>query len=238
MMQDAYHVYTDGSFTGYRNIRVRHANHRDCPKSKSIAGWGAAFFVKGPPPTETHDVIPGIGLLLTGEGFEGTLKGRVTNLKEAMTGAKGFVGTTKKSNNTAEAQAVVEVLLFLLTQLEAERPVLEPRAKIIIHSDSKYVVDSIRNGSRALRNVLIRDYLIHLWKRTREAYDIEIVWVRGHDNDVGNELADKLADEGSHITDTGKCSPWRPRDIGFHEFRRNFPSQFPRIGHRGQLNVQ
>ena len=115
------------------------------------------------------------------------------------------------------------MLLFLLAQLESERPVLEPKAKIVIHSDSTYVVESIRSGSRAASNELIRDYLIHLWKRTREAYDIEIVWVRGHDSDVGNELADKLADEGARITNTTECSPWRPRDTGFHEFRRNYP---------------
>ena len=40
IMQDAYHVYTDGSFTGYRNVRVRHASHRKGPEQKPIAGWG------------------------------------------------------------------------------------------------------------------------------------------------------------------------------------------------------
>ena len=54
--------------------------------------------MKGAPPTELHDIIPGIGLLLTGLDFEGTLKGRVTSLKEAIEGASGYVGTTRKTS--------------------------------------------------------------------------------------------------------------------------------------------
>ena len=40
IMQNAYHVYTDGSFTGYRNVRVRHASHRKGPKQNQLQAGG------------------------------------------------------------------------------------------------------------------------------------------------------------------------------------------------------
>ena len=49
----------------------------------------------------------------------------------------------RKINNTAEIQAVVEVLLFLLAQLDSTTPVIEAKASVVIHSDSSSVVDII-----------------------------------------------------------------------------------------------
>ena len=44
------------------------------------------------------------------------MKGRVTTLREAAIGTKGYVGAMRKTKNTAEIQAIAEVLLFLLAQ--------------------------------------------------------------------------------------------------------------------------
>ena len=117
-----------------------------------------------------------------------------------------------KTNNTAEIQAIIEALFFVLAQLDEAEPLIRPREPIVIHSDSRYAVDIIRNGSRSTTNSAIRNIMIHLWKRTREAYDVRIEWVRGHSMNVGNELADKLAGEGAEekVDDVG-CR-WRPQD--------------------------
>ncbi len=68
--------------------------------------------------------------------------------------------------------------------------------------------------------------MIHIWKRTREACDVRMVWVRGRSNDVGNEMADKLAGEGAEDGDAINLTQWRPRDCGFLEIRRNHPIHF------------
>ena len=121
---------------------------------------------------------------------------------------------------------MVEVLLFLLAQLDSKTPIIEPKASVVPRSDSSYVVGIIRDGTGSSTNSLIRDYMTHLWKRTREAYNVRIVWVRGHSHDVGNELADKLADEGAREETPCTFEPWRPVDGGFCEFRRNYPTRF------------
>jgi ribonuclease HI len=73
----------------------------------------------------------------------------VTATAEANAGANGHVGASKKTNNTAELQAVIEALLFLLAQVDAPRPMIDFNAPIVIHSDSKYAVGIIRDGARA-----------------------------------------------------------------------------------------
>ena len=43
---------------------------------------------------------------------------------------------------------------------------------------------------------------------------------------MGNELADKLADEGAREETPCTVKPWRPEDGGFCEFRRTYPTRF------------
>ncbi len=154
------------------------------------------------------------------------IKGRVTTTEEWLNGAKGHVGAGKRTNNTAEVQAVIEVLFFLLAQVEAASPLIKLRSPVLIHSDSRYAVDIIRNGTRATANSVIRNIMVHLWKRTRLACDVRIVWVRGHSNDVGHALADRLAGEGAEEEIDTDLWRWRPRDWGYSEFRRDNPSSF------------
>ena len=83
IMQSAFHVYTDGSYTGARNIhtRSRRTNQRKDKEKHFVeakAGWAAVFFDKGPPPsTEMNNP-------LKSEGREVVLKGRVVSGKENM----------------------------------------------------------------------------------------------------------------------------------------------------------
>jgi ribonuclease HI len=184
-------------------------------------------FEKGPSPSEAHDIEPGIGIILKGCEFDGTLKGRVITKRELSESGQGYVGAVRRTNNTAELQAIVELLLFLLAQLDSDAPILEAKAPFVTHSDSRYAVDIIRNGTRSSTNLLIRDFMVQLWKRTRDASDIRIAWVRGHTNDVGNEMADKLVGEGADEGVDPNLKHWRPWDWGFPEFRRNnYPKHF------------
>ena len=102
----------------------------------------------------------------------------------------------KLSSNTAEMQAIVEALLFILAQVEEDEPAFAMGSAIIIHSDSRCAVGLIKAGSRSRTNFLLRDFLHHMWKKVSHFFDIRIVWVRGHDETFGNEKADKHAGEG------------------------------------------
>ncbi|KKN77034.1 hypothetical protein LCGC14_0363730 [marine sediment metagenome] len=60
---------------------------------------------------------------------------------------------------------------------------------ITIYSDSMYIVGTMTKGWQ-------RRYNVDLWDRldkAAEGKDIEWVWVKGHDGNVGNEEADRIA---------------------------------------------
>ena len=72
--------------------------------------------------------------------------------------AAGRHGTRRrqeKTNSTAEIHAIIEALFFLLAQLDEAEPFIKPKAPIVIHSDSRYAVDIIRNGTRSTTNSVI-----------------------------------------------------------------------------------
>jgi ribonuclease HI len=235
IMQNAFHIYTDGSFTGHLNYtkKKKHERERRPPNNtRAKAGWGVAIFQKGAQPSEEEDAVVVTGRLLhadataTTPGFDGTLRGRVTTTAEANAGANGHVGAARKTNNTAELQAVIEALLFLLAQVDAPRPMIDFHSHIVIHSDSKYAVGIIRDGARTNKNEVMANIMVHLWKRTKIAYDIRIVWVRGHSDNVGNKLADRIAAHGANEEINAERWSWRPRDWGYTEFRRDYPANY------------
>ncbi len=60
-------------------------------------------------------------------------------------------------------QAIVEALLFILTQVEMDAPALPLGTAIIIHSDSRYAVNMINHGAKVHTNSLLSDFLHHTW---------------------------------------------------------------------------
>ncbi|WP_461209267.1 ribonuclease HI [Desulfocurvus sp. DL9XJH121] len=122
-------------------------------------------------------------------------------LRKELSG--GFSGTT---NNRMELTAVIEAL-------EA----LNGGRKVILHSDSKYFLDAIRQGwlknwkrngwkTAAKKPVKNQD----LWLRLDPllaAHDIDYVWVKGHAGNVENERCDVLAR-------TQAAKPGQPKDPG------------------------
>ncbi len=87
-------------------------------------------------------------------------------------------GEPQTTNNRMEMTAVIK-------GLEA----VDPSAKVLISSDSTYVVNTMTKGWKRKANHDLWDQLDSL-VRSR---DVSWRWVRGHNGDRGNELADKLA---------------------------------------------
>lgn len=105
-----------------------------------------------------------------------------------------YGGEAETTNNRMELTAAIEALRAL------KRP-----SDVILHTDSRYVMDGItswlenwkRRGwtTAAKKPVKNRD----LWQALdAEAakHSIRWVWVKGHDGNRGNELADELANRG------------------------------------------
>ena len=104
VMHSAYHVYTDGSYTGARNTHARSLRPKqrkargDAEEgfTKEKAGWAAVFYEKGSPPRE-EECYP-----LTDGDQNIILRGRVVTGKDLFAIPGSFVGAAKLSNNTVE----------------------------------------------------------------------------------------------------------------------------------------
>ncbi len=118
-------------------------------------------------------------------------------------------GFAKTTNNRMELMAVI-VGLESLT-----RP-----CRVVVFSDSKYVVDSVTRGSvhrwqkkNWFRNSKERAKNVDLWKRFLEVYkthEVEFRWVKGHAGVVENERCDELAVAAAQQYDS-------PPDAGYLE---------------------
>ncbi|MCW8831562.1 MAG: ribonuclease HI [Gammaproteobacteria bacterium] len=95
------------------------------------------------------------------------------------------------TNNRMELTAAIVALETL------KRP-----CKIMLHTDSKYVMDGItswmanwkKRGWKTAAKKPVKN--VELWQRLDAAtqkHEIEWIWVKGHSGDPGNELADELA---------------------------------------------
>ncbi len=103
--------------------------------------------------------------------------------------SKGFKHTT---NNRMELLAVIDAL----------KKLKNPGTQVLVFTDSKYVVDSVKKGwvfgwekkaFKERKNAdLWKDFLIEYRK-----YDVDFKWIRGHNNHIQNERCDVLAVEAS-----------------------------------------
>ncbi len=99
----------------------------------------------------------------------------------------GFRLTT---NNRMELMAVIEGLEALKI----------PGSRVVVYTDSKYVADSVEKGwvfqweSKAFKKKKNADLWIRFLKIYRE-HKVRFVWIKGHNNNVENEVCDRLAVE-------------------------------------------
>lgn len=123
-----------------------------------------------------------------------------------------YGGKQKTTNNEMELMAMLELLQFLQKGKEPY--------KIIIHSDSEYVLKGLVDGGNGLvgeyprgrclnwekdewktkkgyrANYLLWQKIIRECKRCyKDGIILDIVWVKGHSGDEGNDLVDKLANQ-------------------------------------------
>ncbi|HCL26329.1 MAG TPA: ribonuclease HI [Dehalococcoidia bacterium] len=87
-------------------------------------------------------------------------------------------GDPQTTNNRMEMMAVIK-------GLEA----VDPNARVLISSDSTYVVNTMTKGWKRKANHDLWEQLDRLVK----SRDISWQWVRGHNGDHGNTLADAAA---------------------------------------------
>ena len=87
-------------------------------------------------------------------------------------------GAPQTTNNRMEMTAVIK-------GLEA----VDPSSKVLISSDSTYVVNTMTKGWKRKANHDLWEQLDALVKNRAISWQ----WVRGHSGDRGNELADSLA---------------------------------------------
>ena len=103
--------------------------------------------------------------------------------------SKGFKHTT---NNRMELLAVIDAL----------KKLKNPGTQVLVFTDSKYVVDSVKKGwvfgwekkgFKDRKNAdLWKDFLVEYRK-----HDVDFKWIRGHNNHIQNERCDILAVEAS-----------------------------------------
>jgi len=103
-------------------------------------------------------------------------------------------GAKDTTNNKMELTAAIESLNSLKQPCQVE-----------LHTDSKYVKDGLtkwihnwkKNGWRTANKKPVKN--VELWQALDEAVKCHTInwhWVKGHDGDEMNELADQLANEG------------------------------------------
>lgn len=111
------------------------------------------------------------------------------------TRARGFIG--HGTNQIAEITAAIEGLSRV-----------PPGTRVELVSDSQYVLKGLtewragweRRGYRNSKNEPVAN--LELWKRlfaVADARRVTVRWVRGHNGDVNNELADALANEALRL---------------------------------------
>jgi ribonuclease HI len=86
----------------------------------------------------------------------------------------------------------------LLSVCVALESVKKSDAHIVLHSDSKYVVDAInlRWIDKWQRENFKKKANVDLWQRFLKIYkklNVKFVWVKGHSNNVENNRCDELA---------------------------------------------
>lgn len=108
--------------------------------------------------------------------------------------AESCGGLRETTNNQMELLAAVMAL-----------SALETRTDVTIYTDSKYVQTGItswvhswkRNGWKTASRQPVKNR--ELWQRLDKACADHLVtwrWVKGHNGNAGNEMADRLADKG------------------------------------------
>jgi len=102
------------------------------------------------------------------------------------------------TNNIAELTAINEALSYAMEKLTSGR--------LTVYSDSEYMIKGLtiwsenwrkndwkKSSGDPVQNAELWQKLIRTYEKAKESFDIELTWVKGHDNNYWNEKADELA---------------------------------------------
>lgn len=141
-----------------------------------------------------HEALPRV-LLFTDGACSGNPGpgGWAFILKHPVSGKvrEGFGAEAETTNNRMELRGVIEGL-----------SVLSRRSRVVLTSDSKYVLDGLkswldgwkRKGWKTASNGAVKNR--DLWEKLdalRGAHEIEFKWIKGHAGHAENERCDELA---------------------------------------------
>ena len=107
---------------------------------------------------------------------------------------KIFGGKIETTNNEMELTAAIKGLEFFNLPTDLD-----------LYTDSKYVMDGInnwihnwkRNGWKtANKKPVKRSYLWMELDKLNSFHNVKWYWVKGHSGDLGNDMADELANQG------------------------------------------
>jgi ribonuclease HI len=105
-------------------------------------------------------------------------------------------GEPQSTNNRAELSGVLSALTYLFEHSYHTIP-------ITIYTDSQYISRAVNEGwlsnwlETGFNRIKNMDLWLRMWKYLC-ALPVQLVWVRGHDGNPMNELADRLAVEASY----------------------------------------
>lgn len=145
--------------------------------------------------------VAGLGVYF-GEGDE-------RNLSERCPGVQ--------TNNRAELIAIIRSIE--LSPKSAKRLTVKTDSRYSIDCVTKYLPGWIRNNfilstGQPVKNREVIEYLaelIRMWERRGPGARIELVYVRGHSGEPGNEAADGLANLGVLLPERPKDEEWADR---------------------------
>lgn len=130
---------------------------------------------------------PGVG------GFSAVLVFEGVQGEEIKIIAGGEPYTT---NNRMEIRGVLEALSWIYKHY--------PNEEVTIYSDSQYITNAVGKGwldkwiEKDFKNIKNKDLWLRMYKYICRI-NPTLVWVKGHDGDTYNELADKIASDATYF---------------------------------------
>lgn len=174
---------------------------------------------------------------LTSEGFQKDKGAETIEVLDIYEAAIALPGETS-TNNIAELQAAIHAMRWAL-----ELPYL---AKLLIYSDSKYVVmgytkylpEQAKRGYKGQHGVSISNLeqwlmMESLGKELKErGVAIELVWVKGHNGNYGNEMADLYSVIASNAARLQSLNTTFSTDIinsqmPYAQYKKSYPEKDP-----------
>jgi len=128
-------------------------------------------------------------------GYAAVIKLNEVDTLEVISGGDQYT-----TNNRMELTAVIKGLAYVYDNNKLNKE------DILLYTDSQYIVRAINENwldnwiNKQFKNVKNQDLWFMLWKYICKL-NVKFQWVKGHDGNTYNELADQLASEACYFQD-------------------------------------